>query len=107
MGADSAGIDGPLTLSPSFSKDTTTYTASVPNSITHVTLRAFVAHVGASPVAEGQGRPMLAFGGQKQRADLFLADVDVQFVHQAGKSAAELITVPTSPYSTDSSTLIQ
>ena len=68
---------------------------------------AAVAHVGTSPVAEGQGPAMLALGRQKQRADPFLADVDVQFVHQSGRSAAELITVPTSPYSTDSSTLIQ
>ena len=68
---------------------------------------AAVAHIGAGAVAEGQRGAMFAIGRAQQGADFPVGDWNAQCLHQLGSSSALVITVPTSPYSTDSSTLIQ
>ena len=70
-------------------------------------LHVAMAHVGAGAVAEHQRAAMPALGGLQQRAHRAIAEGYALLAHQPGSSANELTTLPTSPYSTDSSTLIQ
>ena len=58
-------------------------------------------------MAEYQRAAMFPFGGQQQSAYRAIADGYASLAHQPGNSANEVMTLPTKPYSMDSSTLIQ
>ena len=68
-----------------------------------------MAHIGAGAVAECQRGPVTLPAGVRrpqQSAHLALTHRYAQS-RQAGRSSTEAMTLPTKPYSMDSSTLIQ